>query len=86
MATKQDQEQDDHQLRIALEKRGVHIGPITGSTRAVYQRKLRRLSAGSNSTIVTSSTASPSYPAEQEEDVTVSKPARPQSSSTGLCD
>ena len=79
MATKQDQHENDHQLRIGLEKMGVRIGPITDSTRAVYQRKLRRLSAG-NTVTSSTSTASRDREAEQEEEPSILQPARPQPS------
>ncbi len=42
----QAQEDDDSQLSEELARRGYQSGPITDTTRLVYQRQLRRLSSG----------------------------------------
>lgn len=33
----------DDQLRRALEEKGIHVGPVTDTTRELYREKLRRL-------------------------------------------
>ena len=85
----------DEQLRRALEDKGVHVGPITDTTREVYRGKLHRLSggaiggmgAGKSGATDTVRHHSPSSPHTQQVEVdgSESTPLTVDTASSGSC-